>query len=131
MTSAFDSTFKDKQAMLLFESYCKQEYSIENFAAYNDIQQFKKTKNDAMLIYQRYLSGALAVMEINCPQKTCQNVLTKIQAGSIDETLFDSIEFEVLSNLTDTWTRFILWDKYVKYRQNSVSDTELIEGKKQ
>lgn len=83
-----------------------------------------------MQIYQVYFSGAAALYEVNCGRSQCAEVHHKIENDDIDETLFDSLKRTVITNLTDTFSRFLCTAAYEKYVENQNFNKELIEGKK-
>jgi hypothetical protein len=129
-TNSLENILNDEESMKLFGEFCKMEFSIENLACYQDIQVFKKTKTDPLTPYFKYFNGANSVMEVNCPRGTCQAIYEQLKSGSYDEHLFDPLEKDVLGNLSDTYSRFSFWDKYVRYLQAKVKQVELIEGEK-
>jgi hypothetical protein len=128
--NALIAVLHDKESNELLVEFSQLEFSIENLACYHDIQQFKKTKANAVQIHAKYLNGSDSVMEVNCQKKSCQVILEKIKFGEVDEELFAQIEQDVLVNLADTYSRFITWDKYVSHTKNKSTQLELIEGTK-
>jgi hypothetical protein len=52
-----------------------------------------------------------------------------LKSGTFDATLFDDVERTIVSNLSDTWSRFVFVGAYVKYQQGKKSEKEMIEGK--
>jgi hypothetical protein len=125
-----EKVINDPTLSEMFEKWCEKEYSIENLSAFKDIMEFKKTRNDPLNIYFKYLNGGSSVMEINISKKTCHAVYEKLKTGDFDSTLFDEIEGGVRINLSDTFSRFSVSYAYEKYVLMKKTQVELMEGTK-
>jgi len=90
---------------------------------------FKKSRNNSNEIYQKYFNGSGSPLEINCQQSICVEIHSKIMKNEIDETLFDNALKVTFTNLSDTYSRFVYWGKYVKYLESVKNEKEMIEGK--
>lgn len=115
----------------LFLDFCKKEFSLENYSAYKDIEmyQLKPTKEFADKIWKTYLCGKDAVMEINLPKKVAQAVKEQMDNGVFESNLFEKVRNDVIVNLADTYSRFILDQTYMDYVRNNKLEIEMIEGK--
>jgi hypothetical protein len=125
-------TMTDKLLEPLFASYCASEFSIENFAAFQEIQKFKKsvTMEHAQIIHKKFFNGAESIMEVNCPRKPCLEVAKKISENDVTSTLFDVVEKDTVLNLCDTLMRFVSSRGYIDHMKSMQTTIELIEGKK-
>jgi hypothetical protein len=129
-TNALEDILNDKESNVLFAKFCKMEFSVENISCWNDVQEFKRTKQGALDIYDKYLNGGASVMEVNCQKKTCQAILDNIQKNEITDNLFDAIVKDLMTNLSDTYSRFTMWDEYAAIMAYKAQQLEMIEGKK-
>lgn len=111
----------DKLGHEIFFKFAKSEYSIENIACWDDIQKYKEEKDQVIKkqlsrqIFEKYLNGDEAELEVNVPRKLCTVVLEKIETGEIAKHLFNDIENALVINLSDTLTRLILTNEYSNY----------------
>jgi hypothetical protein len=110
----------------IFEIYCHSELSTENIKAYHDLQKYANTKDEdekrdlARLMYYKYVQPN-AVMEVNMPQHVrvkIRNVIEKLSdVDIVPDKLYFDFECEVVINLTDTFSRFMLSDMYRRMRR--------------
>lgn len=114
----------------LFYKFCESEYSLENIVAYRDIQLFKKNPKAIapMELYKKYFSGADALLEVNTSKTNCQEVLKSIQSEDYNQDLFNSVEKDIIGNLTDTYARFIYSQLWIDYENSKKETLELLEG---
>jgi len=121
---------KDDQLYKLFLEYLESEFSQENLICYMDVQKFKKEKNDenrkrmAQDNFLNYFNGNQSTLEVNVDQKGCEVIKSKLDRGEVDESLFDSCEMTIKSNLYDSFSRFITtatYDFWVR-RSNMVKE---------
>lgn len=121
---------KDPELNQLFREFCASEYSVENFAAFVDIQDWKKTRNPgADVIFEKYLNGNDSIMEVNCSANDRRDVKAKIDGDApLQNDVFKGVEKVLYTNLADTHSRFQFWGKYNQYMENIRLNKELIEG---
>eukprot|EP01080_Neovahlkampfia_damariscottae_P000504 gene504-8018_t len=113
----------------LFFEFSKQEWSQENLLCYRDIDAYKKIskiekkKEFALEIFDKYLSGTDAPLEINIDQRQCIALKKDMQSceddSIFDNELFAKVEQTVQVNLSDTLSRFIISPVYVNYERNT------------
>jgi hypothetical protein len=124
-----ESYLMDSEIEKLFVSFSEREYSLENILCYQDIREFKSSLKDPLNIYFRYFNGNSSVMEVNVPGKQCQIIYDQLKSGQFDVHLFDEIEKTIITNLSDTWSRFRFEHSYTQYIEKQKSEKEMIEGK--
>jgi hypothetical protein len=70
-------------------------------------------------------------MEVNMSRATCKIVESKIESGTdLSPNLFDGVEQTILSNLSDTYGRFIATIKYQRFKKSKNIQHELLDMKK-
>jgi hypothetical protein len=132
-TDTLEDMLKVEQLFVLFEEFAKSEYSIENVACYNDIQSFKKNPSQQSLkaFFEKYMNGSSSVMEVNLSGNVCKNIVGILQSNAeITSTTLDGVESGVMTNMSDTYTRFVISSAFEKYLNDKSTNLELIEGKK-
>lgn len=103
-----------------FIQFAKSEFSIENVLCYYDLKKYQnETKEDiratlAQEIYDNYLKGTSSELEVNLITSSCRKVEHLIQLKSFNPDLFQEIYTQIISNLSDTYHRFIFSDSYKK-----------------
>jgi hypothetical protein len=127
-TSDLMVTLTDPVLTEAFKTQCEIEFSVENYLCWKDIQEFKKTKKNAETFYANYLNGYESVMEVNIPRNCCLAVKAKMEK-EYDENLLAEVEKQIVTNLSDTYSRFMRSDFYVDYVKKSQLTKELLEGK--
>lgn len=127
---SFEEVIKDKEVESMFIEFGQSEFSIENILCFKDIQEYKKSKTNPVELYLKYVNGNNSVMELNTSITIKKAIFNKIKNNQIDETLFDPVLKDLHTNLSDTYSRFIFYPKYVQYIENKNNEKELIEGKK-
>lgn len=112
--------FLDPSLKELFCDHCKVEWSLENFAIFNDIELFKKEPSleKSIEIFKKYLDGINSECEVNVPESTCRDIKAKIQHNHYSEKMFENVQRYVELNLTDTYSRFIFTEPYLNYVKN-------------
>lgn len=123
-SSSLYDLIKDKEKYDMFYEFCEKEYSTENLLSYKDIQKYKTLiENDERLKFARYihnlyLNGNLSNMEINVSKTLISEVISAIDRNQIGPSLFSSIEREILTNLSDTYSRFLFVPQYIEYTKS-------------
>jgi hypothetical protein len=123
---ALDRFVNDPECLKLLTEFCKREYSIENLLCYVQIQEFKAKKREPMEIYTLFFGGADSMYEVNVSRSACNDVLSKIQSETFDQTLFDTLQLTVMTNLSDTYSRFIFTGPYQKWEQTIRLEREML-----
>lgn len=120
---------KDPNTFKMFENFCKTEYSFENISCYQDIKSFeaKPTMEKAQEIYLTYLMGVSSPMEVNVSRSHCAEVKILIDKNDITPNLFSKIEAMMITNLSDTFSRFIYLPEYINYEKLHSVQNELLE----
>jgi hypothetical protein len=113
---------------VVFEAYCHSEMSTENIKAFFDLQKFSELRDAdnkrqmTKTIYYKYIQPN-ATMEVNIPQPVKSKIRAAIEKldsdGIVPENIFEDFEYEVVVNLTDTFSRFMLSEQYKKLRRRS------------
>jgi hypothetical protein len=102
----------DAELHKLFQEFAKNEWSLENLYIKLDLLKYKRLKDKstrkslAEKIYEKYLSGSEAVMEVNIESSARHKVRKSIDEDMIDEEIFKQVETVVDMNLFDTYHRF-------------------------
>jgi hypothetical protein len=140
--------FKDSECMALLqdetkgqyimEQYCKNEFSLENFMLYKDIQQYKnmkvgKKETLASDIYETYVKkGTLMEANLTDAARSALNNCLTFTSGDDDNSGLDSaifdIESECIFNLHDTFSRLQETTHYKAYKESLELSTAL-QGK--
>eukprot|EP01080_Neovahlkampfia_damariscottae_P008150 gene8150-12611_t len=128
-SSEFEEFLKNEKFFDLFLDFSRKELSIENLYCFKDIQNYKKIENDSKLkkkaneILINYIEEN-SPLEVNISRKIRKATIQKVKnfESEIDKKhIFDSINFEIISNLQDTFGRFKFTDQYQNWnnRKNS------------
>jgi hypothetical protein len=119
----------DAELHKLFQEFAKNEWSLENFYIKLDLLKYKKLKDKssrkslAEKIYEKYLSGAGSVMEVNIDTSARHKVRKSLDEDMIDEEIFKQVENVVDMNLFDTYNRFRFSRDYmVLIREKKIVD---------
>eukprot|EP01080_Neovahlkampfia_damariscottae_P002200 gene2200-2374_t len=119
-----DEIFKDEEKFEIFKEYVKKEFSNENVLLYQDIKKYQIEEDFATRkilanhIYMKYLNGNLSELEANISGKFCREVYRKIKNEQFEPDLFDSCLLTIKENLADTYSRFILSERYTGYESS-------------
>jgi hypothetical protein len=119
----FEQLLMDEQGFTIFKEFTMKEWSIENIFCYEDILDFHSSdhsemKSKAIEILQNYV-------EENSPLEVC--ISSKIRNITIQKVrnfdkedpnkIFSELNFEILSNLENTFGRCKLTSKYQKWKK--------------
>jgi hypothetical protein len=131
-TGLSEKTSNKNNVMYYLELYCKKEFSTENLYCYIDIFIYKRNfssntedENKQLLwkFYNDYLNPNNYKYDLNLSNDVRKIILSKFD--TVNNTITDvsidtlkSVEVATLSNLNDTWCRFIASDLYKKYKSN-------------
>lgn len=102
----------------LFMKFSKKEFSFENLQCWKHVELYKKETDPekrgkiARDIYKLHLSGGDSPLELNLPKNLCAKINDLIQSKNYPPDLFNIIERELMANISDTWSRFILSRDY-------------------
>eukprot|EP01080_Neovahlkampfia_damariscottae_P012297 gene12297-5880_t len=131
-----EDLFKDKdgtKGFLLdqFSQFANEEFSGENVACYKDIFIYKQIKDEKKRqekyeqMHQLYFNGVSSELEINASSGSIKDYKARIAEG-LDDKLYTKIEKDVVYNLSDTWSRFIVTREYqeFKYKEKLQSDLQ-------
>jgi hypothetical protein len=94
-----------------FKTFTKNEFSLENLLCYEDILLFEKLTSEderklkAEEIKTLYLTGE-SLREVNI--RNAKNLVEIIENGEITDDLFQFAKNELITNMVDTYSRFIL-----------------------
>jgi hypothetical protein len=94
-----------------FKTFTKNEFSLENLLCYDDILLYEKLtsederKSKAEEIKTLYLTGE-SLREVNI--RNAASLVKKIEEGNISDELFSPTKNELMANMVDTYSRFIL-----------------------
>ena len=109
----------DPQLKKLFKAYCQYEWSIENFELKEQIDIYKKLSDDkarlenAKIISHMFFIGG--PLEANLKKSDMDKVTHAIAKNDIRSDTFDEIYRVIISNLSDTASRFSQSKEYIKY----------------
>ena len=112
----------DPEGFELFKAFLLSEFSAESCLFYKAVQNYHLEGNvrEASEIYDLYVDDN-AELCINISHKTRKTIRQRIESDSIDETLFDQAQNEVLRLMTyDSYCRFRnteSWRKYTESRE--------------
>lgn len=117
--------FNDPTLKELFFDFCRLEWSLENFAIFDEIETFKKKPSleKAFEIYDKYLNGIDSKCEVNIPVSACQEIKHKLGYKFYEANMFETVQKFIETNLTDTYTRFVFTTEY----QNWVKNDQIIK----
>eukprot|EP01080_Neovahlkampfia_damariscottae_P005618 gene5618-9435_t len=129
--SAIQGAMENEKLWELFTEFSELEFALENVKCYEDIQKFKKLKSEAVRVVhiekieKVYLSSS-SDLEVNVSNKVRKQFDIK-KSEKIDESFFEDIEREIVENLSDTWSRFVVSYQYQNFYlfQNMLKQTEL------
>jgi hypothetical protein len=113
----------DKFVLKMFETFALSEFSVENIYFFKDYMEYKREpqKEKGLQIFNRYLNGRSSELELNIPGPIVESVKDRVLLGEYFDALFDEIMTVVYSNLTDTYTRFVLTRDYKYYVRMSAA----------
>lgn len=116
---------KNKETHDMIYDFSKSEFSVENVACYDDLQVFKKEKDQdrmfqlATRIYKAYLSGSESELEVNISSDICKKVKIEIDSGKVQPDLFVNVERQIITNLSDTFSRLIFTRAFIQWAASS------------
>lgn len=117
-------TLNDKDLYPLLLEFSNTEFSSENLLAFEDIEKYERNPSLelAQEIFLVYLNGKSSSREINIDKKACDNIKSMIDKfqndSSVDiKLLFAAAKSAIIINISDTYTRFIFYPKYVSYME--------------
>lgn len=118
--NGLEKVFKNEGLKILFKNYAKQEWSLENYLVYVDIQNFhkltgKRRKEEARRIFDTYFNGNSSPLEVNIDGETSRNIRNRISLVNQEHDIFSQVEGVVRMNLLDTYNRFIFTSEYLNY----------------
>jgi hypothetical protein len=115
-----DLILRNEDLLTHFTIYAKQEWSLENLAAYIEIENYKKkpSMEVAQEIYKKYLNGADSPCEVNINPGSRSETRNSIDHDEIKTDLFDLVQKGIRSNLSDTYSRFINTTRYITWKTN-------------
>jgi hypothetical protein len=120
--SEFYECLNHPNLKLHFKIFCKQEWSLENYLIWNDLQEWKKMKSGekkremAQEIYDTYLQVG-AHLEVNITRVAANEVKKDLENNSLTEDTFKGIIILIENNLSDTYSRFIRTKEYVSFEK--------------
>ena len=131
-----EEVFLNQVTFEMFYEFAKKEFSIENVLYKVDSDEFKLIKSStkrlkhAQQMVIKYLSGQDSPLEINADMTTIKPILESISSKSVPIDLFRKLDYIVLRNLNDTYSRFMFSREYKRYRRMSINTLEAIAEKK-
>jgi hypothetical protein len=117
-----------------FKIFCKQEWSLENYLIWNDLQEWKKLKSVekrkemAMEIYETYLQVGSS-LEVNITRVAANEVKKDLDEDSLEEDTFRGILILIENNLSDTYSRFIHTKEYLMFEKKKNEKRLAVEEK--
>lgn len=110
----------------LLYAFAKNEYSIENLLCYEDIQRYKANPSTKLAsnIFNLYLCESNSELEVNVQSSIVKDLKVIFDKGEFPNDLFDKIEQTLLTNLSDTFSRFIFTSDYI----NMMKSKELVSS---
>jgi hypothetical protein len=106
----------------MFLIYAENEWSAENFYFQESVAAYKRSGMDgryaiAKNIMSTYLIPAEAIYEININKAQFDEINEKLQKmeDRLPDDLFATVEVEVMKNLAETFSRFVLSHEYKVY----------------
>eukprot|EP01080_Neovahlkampfia_damariscottae_P004886 gene4886-8480_t len=130
LRTALLKTLRDEEMTKGFKKFADSEWSSENYLMYFDIEMFRNMKNledqkeFAQQIYNTYLNGQSAPLEVNIVQNLSTNLRNRMENEKYDSRMFNSIQDELVKNLLDTFSRFAMTSWYLNHEETK----ELIEN---
>eukprot|EP01080_Neovahlkampfia_damariscottae_P012362 gene12362-6030_t len=118
-----NNCLKDDDLKEHFRKFCDSEWATENYLIYYDILAFENTKSFeerllfAQQIFNTYLNGFNAPLEINISQNITSEIKQRIDRRDIDSEMFESVFDEVVKNLLDTFSRFRIKRVYLNHME--------------
>lgn len=111
-----EEILKSEEKRSYFRKFCQQEFSPENLACYEDINEYKSKNQEekakiATQIFNLYVR-LNAELEVNFPGPIRNEINEKIQNGVFEKDLFDKLEVQIIVNLSDTYSRFVYTQEY-------------------
>eukprot|EP01080_Neovahlkampfia_damariscottae_P001988 gene1988-1496_t len=100
-----------------FLKFSETEWAQENILCHDDIQEFKKnsTIEKANYIISTYFNGTSSELEVNISSLQISPVTKSIADGEIDSNLFENIQRVVVSNMSDTFSRYASTREYKEF----------------
>jgi hypothetical protein len=133
----------DEKMKIEFEKYCNAEFSTENILAYNELIRFLDctTRREKLILLQGIYDTFVqqnSVNEVNLPEHVRQNLkqvlehVDSLSEGQDINVLAEKLMQEIKQNLTDTFSRFMYTEAYLKYTRRSsfarmMNDSEFID----
>eukprot|EP01080_Neovahlkampfia_damariscottae_P002736 gene2736-4145_t len=114
----------DKNNLKYFKLFATSEYSVENVLFYEEIQNYKKLKedkrNDRAAKLMDFFFQEDSIYEINISKKFITEIEENISKGNCSVDLFDKALIDVVnSNLSDTYQRFKFSEVYQEMIQKT------------
>jgi transcriptional regulator CtsR len=115
-----DKIFEDKVLTEMLTDFAIAEFSPENIYCFLDIKEFSTLTDDeeklkfAEKMKHLYFNGMTSEYEVNLSGGTLKDFNEKMESHSWDE-LFSKIETSVRTNISDTYSRFIVSLEYQNY----------------
>ena len=121
--NVYDNAMQDifaneKNLWEFFTEFSIEEFSLENVKVFEDIQKYKTLNDDEkksfveLMKYNYFTSES--PLEINLPIQSKKKFLDNIEKEILNFDL-DKVEKDVIYNLSDTWSRFIISKEYQNY----------------
>ena len=107
---ALTSLFKSDR----FEAFCRKEMNDENIQCFKDIHEYKNEDfvysriTLAAKISEKYLHGNDSSHEIIAKQDTIEYINENIKNKRFDSNLFEELEKEIIKNMMDPVSRYLL-----------------------
>eukprot|EP01080_Neovahlkampfia_damariscottae_P007988 gene7988-12453_t len=124
-----EEVFQNEEIFNIFYGFIKNEYSLENIFLYQDIKKYEnlesinERKSFGMEIFMKYLNGQSSELEANVSGSVIKKVSDLISSNNFEVDLFDQVLICAKENLTDSYSRFIISEKFENYKiANSLID---------
>jgi hypothetical protein len=123
-SNVLEEIFKDKIKYDMFYIFTEKEFSIENILSYNDICKYKTIVDEeeklhiAKNIYNLYFNGNNSNMEVNVARSLTLEIKNKINNNQLSIDLFSGVEKTIMTNLSDTYSRFSYSKEYVEHMKS-------------
>ena len=120
-----DDVFKKEEIFNLFHDFVKNECSLENVFLYQDIKKYEdlremdERKQYAIELFNKYLNGDLSELEANVSGSIIRKVSEDMQSNRYEVDLFNSVLLCVKENLADTYSRFIISERFNNYQMKN------------
>jgi hypothetical protein len=108
---------KDEHGAPLFTKFVESEWSIENILCYQDIMKYPETpqkdrKEFVKRIIELYFNGTTSELEVNVPGKPKEALKQHFFKNEFNDNLFADIHSNLLINLYDSYSRFIVTKEF-------------------